>query len=239
MRLCATAFLLIVACGCRDLASPEAPSSTLTFTPTDTVVASHEPQLDWRVARWSPRYQVEYDGEAAYPTYHNHGSGHRIPGEYPAGSSLTVIDVTTPQGTRTYMHLTRYSRFLLNYDNVLSSALYEMGGDDAVKFTPAATPGFLQAQARMPIPGINIDPTGDLYVLDPHQVIKVVRDGRIVASGDTTKLPLHEPGGQPRLLFLISVGEERIFCVLKPKPRGIDHVPNADDFDAKFTIQRP
>jgi hypothetical protein len=111
--------------------------------------------------------------------------------------------------------------------------------DEAVKITPAATPGFLQAQARFPMPNIYVDPAGDLYVLDPDQVIKVVRDGRIVASGYVTKLPLHEPGGLPRLLFLISVGDERILCVLKPKPRGIDHIPNEDDFDTKFTIQRP
>jgi hypothetical protein len=239
MLLGATAFLFIVACGCRDSAPPEPPSAALVFTPTDTVVPNQEPKLDWKIARWSPRYQVEHDGETAYLTYHNQGSVHRVPGEYPPGSSLTLIDVTTPQGTRTYMRLTRYSRFLLNYGNFLWSALYEMRGDEAVKITPLAAMGFLQVQARMPMPGIYVDRTGDLYVLDPHQVIKVVRDGSIIASGDATKLPLHESGGQPRFLFLIGVGEERILCVLKPKPRGINHVPNEDDFDAKFTIQRP
>jgi hypothetical protein len=214
-RIMYGSFVGIVLCSVWAAAPP---SSALVFTPTDTVVGGHEPELDWRVARWSRRHQVEHDGEAAYLTYHDHGSHYRIPGEYPAGSSLTLIDVTTPQGTRTYMHLTRYSRFLLNYGNVLSSALYEMHGDEAVKITPTATMGFLQAPAGSPTPGMHIDPTGGLYVLDPDRDIKVVRDGRIVASGDATKLPLHEPDGQPRLLFLISTGEERILCVLKPKP---------------------
>jgi hypothetical protein len=216
------------------------PPQELVFSPTDIVVNGHEPELDWRVAKkWSPRYQVEHDGETAYLTFHENRQQHRIPGAYPPGSSLTLIDVTTPAGTQTYMHLTRYSRFLLNYGNVVENALYLMRGDEAVKLTDTATPGFLQAQARMPMPGIYVDPTGDLYALDPDHVIRVVRDGRVVASGDTKQLSLHEPGGQPRLLFMITLGDERILCVLKPKPRGIDHVPNEVDFDAKFSIQRP
>jgi hypothetical protein len=238
-RFVVTAFLSIVACGCGGAESSGPPPQELVFTPTDMVVSSHEPELGGKVAKWSFRYQVEHEGEKAYLSYHEHQQQHRIPGEYPAGSSLTLVDVTTAQGTRTYMHLTRYSRFLLNFGNVLWSALYVMNGDDAVKITPLATMGFMQGQARCPMPTIYIDVTGDLYVLDPKQVIKVVRDGRIVASGDASKLPLREAGGLPRILFLSSAGDERVLCVLKPKPRGIDHVPNEDDFDAKFTIQRP
>ena len=238
-QLSAAALLLLLACGCREIESSGPPPAPLVFTPTDTLVAPHEPALDSKVARWSPHYQIDHDGEKAYLTYHDKGQHHRIPGDYPAGSSLTLIDVTTDQGTQTYMHLTRYSRFLLNYGNILSSALYVMRGDDAVKLTPEAKMGFLQAQARMPMPGIYVDPTGDLYVLDPDQVVKVVRDGRIIAAGDTTKLPLHQPGGLPRFLFLTTVGDQRILCVLNPKPRGIDHIPTEADIDSKFAIQRP
>ena len=241
-RFSVAAFLMVFAygaCGCKDLEPSGPPPRALVFTPTDVAVISKEPQLDSKVARWSPRYQVERDGETAYLTYHNHGQHHRVPGKYPPGSSLWVIDVTTPQGTRTYMHRIQYSRFLLNYGNIVSSGLYEMRDEKAVKITSTATPGFLQAQARAPMPGIYVDPTGDLYALDPDHIIKMVRDGRVIATGDATKLPLHEPGGQPRLLFMISVQEERVLCVLKPKPRGIDHVPKEDDFDAKFTIQTP
>jgi hypothetical protein len=238
-RLCATAFVFIVACGCTGIESSGPPPSALVFTPPDIAVSDHEPQLDWHVARWSPRYQIDQEGDKTYLTYHNQGQHHRIPGDNPAGSSLNVIDVTTAQGTQSYMHLTRYSRFLLNYGNVLSSALYVMRGDDAVKITPMATMGFLQAQARIPMPAIYVDSTGDLYVLAPDQIIKVVRDGSVVASGDAKTLALHEPGGLPRFLFLTTIGTQRILCVLKPKMNGIDHVPNEDDFDSKFVIQRP
>lgn len=235
----AAALLLLAASGCAKTESAASPPSALIFIPTDVAVSNHEPALDQHVARWSNRYQIDHDGENAYLTYHDQGQHHRIPGDYPAGSSLTVIEVTTPQGTQSYMHLTRYSRFPLNYGNVLSSALYVMRGDDAVKLTDDATMGFLQAQARMPMPGIYVDPSGDLYVVAPDQIIKLVRDGQVVATGDAKSLPLREPGGLPRFLFLTTIGDQRILCVLKPKTHGIDHVPTEADFDSKFAIQRP
>ncbi len=239
-HLCATALLLLAAGGCAKIESAAVPPpSTLVFTPTDVAVSNHEPALAQSVARWSPHYQVDHDGDRAYLTFHDQGQHHRIPGDYPAGSSLTVIDVTTSQSTESYLHLVRYSRFPLNYGNVLSSALYVMRGDDAVKLTDDATMGFLQAQARMPMPGIYVNPSGDLYVLAPDQIIKVVRDGQVIATGDAKNLPLREPGGLPRFLFLTTVADQRILCVLKPKTHGIDHIPTEADFDSKFIIQRP
>jgi hypothetical protein len=211
----------------------------LVFTPTDVAAVSQEPELVRAVAGYPRHYRIDHDGQRPYLTYHEHGQRHRASGDWPAGTSLVLVDVTTPAGTRTYMHVSRYSRFFFTYGNFKGAALYEMRGDDAVEITPLAAMGLLQVQARMPMPGIYIDPTGDLYVMDPNHVIKVVRDGQVIATGDATKLPVSDSGGQPRYLFMFSEGDDRILGVLKPMPHGLDHMPTDADIDTKFKIERP
>ena len=72
----------------------------------------------------------------------------------------------------------------------------------------------------------------------PNETINVIRDGYVIATTDVTRLPLHDAGGLPRMLFMSRVGDRQILCVLKPM-QFINHVANDRDCDAKFVVARP
>ena len=114
-----------------------------------------------------------------------------------------------------------------------------MRGDEAVEILPVAEMGYLQAQARYPMPGFYIDPTGDQYVIDSDERISVVRDGRLRASGEWTSLAVCNPGMAQRFLCPWTRGDDRSLGVTVSKPRGISHARTDSDCDTKYRIERP
>jgi len=204
--LCASVCQLVVAFGCGNSVAA-APPSQLVLTPTSLLIPQQEPQLNWNNVGWSLHYEVEHDGDRPYLMYRNHHERHRTSVAFPAGTSMTLIDVRTAHGVQTYMHATRYSHFLLNYGKVVWSRLFVVRGDKAALLMDTSTRGILQNQGRMPMPGVHIDPSGDLYALaerddqcDPRRVRD--RDDRcdqiaFARRGWSTAHAVHEPCWRP------------------------------------------
>jgi hypothetical protein len=107
-----------------------------------------------------------------------------------------------------------------------------------VKITTTGRVGILSMQNGRLMPDLCVDVTGDIYALDPNQILKVVRDGRVIASTDVKKLYPPVSGEMRRYLFIYRNGDDRILAVLRPR-RFIDHRPAEEDIDFKFRITTP
>jgi len=70
-----------------------------------------------------------------------------------------LSDRALRRGESIFSHYVKASRIL---DHFEWSAPYEIRDDEAVKIMPVAAMGFLQVQARNPVPSIYIDARGDL-----------------------------------------------------------------------------
>lgn len=198
-----------------------------------------EPPLDAHVAAPSRRYIVFHDGDRSYLMEYGAGGTHRVPGDWPAGYWAMLVDVTTPDGTRTYLHLTRMSRFWLTYGHFLWSALYELRGETLVKIAPLDPVGIGQVQARDPLPQVYVDARGDLYLLDPDQRINVVRDGRLIARSAPPTVPATTPGRRPPFLFMFSDGDDRMLALVRPNANGFLPTDVARNIIATFKVELP
>jgi hypothetical protein len=216
---------------------PSAPilQSRLLFVPTEAQEPGSGGSSDPTVATPSQRYVVERSaGGGNYVARVGKDGIRRLPRDWGDGASISLVDVRGPHGTRTYMHVAIYGRWFFDYGRMLTSALYEMTGEEATKIADEADVGFLQDQDGMPMPGAYVARNGDLYLLAPDREVEVVRDGRVVARGQA---PGSAPDGNAvRYLLMESRKGAAVMSVLKPRTGGMPRKPTLEDVERQYVV---
>jgi hypothetical protein len=219
----------------------------LVLTPSEVAVPANEPAISHSVASEPPynvpHYEIHSNLGKKFLVYKEHDNVHRLPITWPDSAYLQLLNVTTNSGTRTYLYETRYTAFVVSY-TYDSSTLFEIRDSGLTKITATDRFGILLMQKGHPMSNLYVDFNGDIYALDPDQILKVVRDGRIVASTDTKKLSPTLWGDMHRYLFMYRNGDDRILAVIKPQsfsyPRGFkNNRPQEEDIDFKFLVTTP
>jgi hypothetical protein len=195
--------------------------SELSLVPTNVAIPLQRVVAASRPVPPEPRYVVRKD-DSGYHLYFIDGDTYEpVAGPVPHLTASPdpdlegFTDVLSASGTTTYATYVRYADASADSLGPRTSDLYALKDDRIERVLSQVDPaGIGSVDARIPLGGAYLDKRGTLYVMTMSGTLCVIRDGRVVAKADVTKIG----GNRPAIPSMFSDHENTYFLV----PRMLD-----------------
>jgi hypothetical protein len=219
----ATLVALVWLFGVRLFAHPAQPTdlvgiSELSLLPSDVPIPLQHPLAASRPVPPDPRYVVRKDDNGYHLYFIDGDSYEPVTGAVPRLTASPdpnldgFTDVLSASGTTTYAIYVRYTGASADSLGPTTSDLYALKDDRIERVLSRVDPvGIGSLDARIPLGGAYLDKRGSLYVMTLSGTLCAIRDGRVVAKSDVTKIG----GNRPAIPSMFSDHQNTYFLVPK------------------------
>jgi len=171
-----------------------------TLVPATVAVPALRQQAGSHAAETEARYVIRNEGNA-YQLYLADGDSYeKVIGPTPPLTASPdpnfrgFTDVLSPSGTTTYAAYVKYQGAPIDGVKLVASELYALKDNTIEQVLSNLDPaGIGSLDTRIPLGGAYLDWKGNLYVMTMDGTLCVIRDGRVVAKADVTKIGGHRP----------------------------------------------